>query len=298
MLPYLTHEMLKLMGISDNFHRNEILSEINKLFPSNPVGHMSSTCASSVMSMGESSSDEKDEALGFEESECSISLSRLEESMKSSPDIPKRRFGKARSKMISQVSNPKEVEHRMSDVHKIATCLRTKELSLWPNSDESKLNEENQINCFYSKFNQLGYEGVKISCRNVSDGSFVVEFPDVRMAQKALNEAQEIGNILEAKKLKRPTPSRPRPFRVLSTTLQVRYGRTMKSRKIGQKKKGEVVLVNRTKGRRARLCIEENGSFKKIGWASLFTKGGYPLMLQLKEDPSDYCVQTKMDLNV
>jgi len=239
MLPHLTHEMLKLMGISDNFHRDEILSEINKLFPS------------------------------------------------------ERRFGKARIKLISQVSNPKEVEHRMSDVHKIATSLRTKGLSLWPNSDESKLSEENQINCFYSKFNQLGYEGVKISCRNVRDGSFAVEFPDVRMAQKALNEVQEIGNILEAKKFKRPTPSRPRPFKVLSSTLQVRHGRTLKSSKIGQKKKGDVVLVNRTKGRRARLCKEETGSFKKIGWASLFTKGGYPLMLQLKEDPSDYCVQTK-----
>jgi len=225
-----------------------------------------------------------DEGKYFEESECSISSCQSDEFMESSPYFDEsffetRRLGKARKKFTS----------RMPDIVNIATSLRTKKISLWPNSDESKLDEEKQMKCFYSKFKQLGYDDFKISQRNVSDDSFVVEFTDVRVAQKALND-QEIGNILKAKKLKRPTPNCPRPFQVLSSTLQIREGRTLTSRKIGKKKKGEVLLVNRTKGRRSRLCKEENdGSFKTIGWASMFTKEGCPLMSQLEEDSKNNC---------
>jgi len=280
---------LKRIGILDNFHREMILSIIRWLFPSNPENDISSTCASSVTAMEERSSDELDEGKYFEESECSISSRQSDEYMESSPcfhesSFETRRLGKARKKLPADIAN-------------IATSLRTKKISLWPNSDESKLNEEKQIKCFYSKFKQLGYDDFKISRRNVGDGSFVVEFTDVRVAQKALND-QEIGNILKAKKLKRPTPTCPCSFQVLSSTVQIREGRMLTSRKIGKKKKGEVLLVNRTKGRRARLCKEENdGSFKTIGWASMFTREGCPLMLQLEEDSSNNCVQSKMDLN-
>jgi len=276
-LPTLTDDDLKRMRIFDNFHRYVILSVIRQLFPSNSEGDMSSTCASSVTGVGESLPDQMDEWQYFEESEYSISPSQSDESIKSSP---------------------KKFTSGMANLDKIATSLRTKKISLWPNSDESKLNEENQIKCFYSKFKQLGYDDFKISRRNVSDGSFVVEFADVRVAQKALNEAQEIGNILKPKKLKRPTPTRPCQFKVVSRTLQIREGRPLTSREIATKKKGEILLVNRIKGRRSRLCIKENdGSFKTIGWASLFTREGCPLMLQLGEDSSDDCVQSKMDLD-
>jgi len=116
----------------------------------------------------------------------------------------------------------------------------------------------------------------------VSDGSFVVKFTDVRVVQKALNEVHKIGNFLVAKKLKRPTPTCPCQFKVLPSALLIREGRTLSSKKIGEKKKGQVLLVNRAKGRRARLCAKEkDGSFKTIGWASLFTEEGRPLMLQL-----------------
>jgi len=292
-LPMLMDDGLKRIGILDNFHREMILSVIRWLFPSNSENDMSSTCASSVTAMGERSSDELDEGKYFEELESSISSSQSDESVESSRCFREsffetRRLGKARKRLTS----------RMADIANTATSLRTKKTFLWPNSDESKLNEEKQMKCFYSKFKKLGYDDFKISRRNVNDGSFVVEFADVRVAQKALNEAQEIGNILKSKKFKRPTPTCPCAFIVLSSNLQIREARTLTSRKIGKEKKGEVLLVNRTKGRRARLCKEENdGNFKTIGWASLFTKEGCPLMLQLEEDSSDNCVQNKMDLD-
>jgi len=121
----LTDDVLKYMRILDNFHREMILSEIRQLFPSNSDGDsdgdMSSICASSVTAMGGSSPDEMDEGQYFEESECSISSSQSDESMKSSPCFHESFFvtrgvGRARKKLTS----------RKADVDNIATSLRTR----------------------------------------------------------------------------------------------------------------------------------------------------------------------------
>jgi len=117
----LTDDVLKYMRILDNFHREMILSEIRQLFPSNSDGDMSSICTSSVTAMGESSPDEMDEGQYFEESECSISSSQSDESMKSSPCFHESFFvtrgvGRARKKLTS----------RKADVDNIATSLRTR----------------------------------------------------------------------------------------------------------------------------------------------------------------------------
>jgi len=204
-------------------------------------------------------------------------------------------FGEARKNLTRPVSSSTVGEQRMFG-EVIATCLRTSKLSVWPNSDESKLNEEEQINCLYSKFQQIGCEVIGISPRDTSDGCFVVELADVMMAQKALNRADEIGNILKAKKFKHPTASNPCPFVVLSNTLQIRERRKLTSNKLYMKKKGDIVLVNRAKGRRMRICTQQNGSFTNNGWASMFTEQGIPLLMQLEEDLSNYSGQGEMDL--
>lgn len=178
----------------------------------------------------------------------------------------------------------------------IATSLRTPKLSLWPNPAESKLNNELEIErLLYSKFTRFGYN-VKISCPE-GDDSFTVEFEHVMMAQKALNEASKIGNTLKAKKLERPTPCSPRFFKVLSKTLTVRAGRTLNSSILHekQKTKGERVIINRTKGRRARLVEkQEDGTWGNVGWVSLFSSKGYPLMMQLEK--CDLSIKNTMDL--
>jgi len=98
------------------------------------------------------------------------------------------------------------------------------------------------------------------------------------MVQNAVNNASEIGYALTVKKLQRPAPYHPCAFEVVSDTLQVRVGRKLTARKLCKLIKGKVVFVNRIKGRRARLV--EEGSSKVLGWASLFSLGGLPLMIQ------------------
>jgi len=292
-LPNLTDDNLKRMTVIDKFHRRTILSVIQYLFPSNTLGVRSSTRASAGLTMRTSSSEEVDECQSVEESECSFSASSSEGSMKSST------YSYESMTLSPTVSSHTEGEHVMSEVttaasshteddpsmakRKIATSLRTKKLSIWPNSDESKLTEKDQIKCFSAKLKQFDCDIVKVSTRQ-PDGSFVVELADVMMVQNAVNNASEIGYALAAKKLPRPTPKQPLSFEIVSDTLQVRLGRVLTARKLCMLKKGEVVLVNKIKGRRARLV--EEGSCKVIGWASLFTSGGLPLMIQ--RDDSSY----------
>jgi len=104
------------------------------------------------------------------------------------------------------------------------------------------------------------------------------------MVQNAVNNASVTGYALTVKKLQRPTPNNPCAFEVVSDTLQVRVGRNLTARKLRKLIKGKVVFVNRIKGRRARLV--EEGSFKLIGWASLFSLKGCTLMNQ--RDDSSY----------
>jgi len=274
-LPNLTDDKLKRMTVLNEVHRKTILSVIQYLFPSNTLGVRSSTSASAGLTMGSSSSEELDEGQFGDESECSISASSSEGSIKSST-YSHTEGEHIMSELTSAASSHKEDDPSMAKL-KISTSLRTKKLSIWPNSDECKLNENDQIKCFSAKLKQFDCDIVKVSTRQ-PDGSFVVELADVMMVQNAVNNASAIGYSLAAKKLPRPTPNQPFAFEIVSDTLQVRLGRVLTTRKLYMLKKGEVVLVNRIKGRRARLV--EEGSFKVIGWASLFSIGGDPLMIQ------------------
>lgn len=117
-------------------------------------------------------------------------------------------------------------------------------------------------------------------------------------AQDALNKAiqYEFGNTLEPKKLQRPTPFKPGLFKVLSKTLTVRKGRTLDSKILHalEKKRDERIIVNRTKGRRARLSEKRNGFWEDAGWVSLFSSKGVPLLMQLED--ADYSTENRMDL--
>jgi len=303
------------MLISNYVHRMMILQKINWLFPSNTVDDISSGTCYSLRSIDESSSEGYDEGQSRVGIKCSASSCRSLQSMDCSTSsresswcrecstssneqseflTPSQSLGNSRMEISLQhhaagITRSVKVvrlmrlrERRVCGRKKvIATCLRTKIVSLVPNPGEKWLAEEEQIKRFYSKFKRFGYE-VEISPPDKRGGSFTVEFADVMKAQQALSQSKEIGLILTAKKLKRPGPKSPFNFEVLFP-LKVRLGRTLTSDEVDEKKKGDVVLVNRIKGRRARFCTKENGSFKNVGWGSLFTREGIPLLQQLEE---------------
>lgn len=92
----------------------------------------------------------------------------------------------------------------------------------------------------------------------------------------------------EGKKKLMPRPKSPMEYKVLRTVL-MRVGRSLQSSKLQRVRAGSVVLVNTVRGRRARLVKRlSNGETQNVGWVSLRTEQGDPLLVQLDEELGTY----------
>jgi len=188
------------------------------------------------------------------------------------------------------------------DVIARATSLRNRSLKLTLQLDEQHSVEDLRED-FDSKFKKYGCK-FKEKSIDKTTAVFIVRFKSIMMAQEALLVAAKVGyettssssshdasvqntpsingarqHSLEPNWLDRPTPKNVCNFIVLSKELTVRKGRKMDTEAVVTKNQDDVVFVNRIKGRRARLVTKPNGKIV-MGWASLFTKAGQPLMEQ------------------
>jgi len=196
---------------------------------------------------------------------------------------------------------------RISSLGKVqakSSSLRNKTLSLTLRFDEEHLLED-LINDFHSTFQTYRHELEKTS-EDETSATFVVKFESIMMAQGALilaavngfqttpdkltDNVEEQNTISGEGKLKhslvprrfvRPSPTLVCRFKVLSEKLTVRSGRLLSSQEITLKCQNDVVYVNRIKGRRARLVNRPDGVVT-MGWASLFSESGIPLLEQLE----------------
>jgi len=102
------------------------------------------------------------------------------------------------------------------------------------------------------------------------------------MAQKALVEMNAKGFKLVKKRPPRPSPRCPVMFKALAC-LWVRRGKALSAEIIDEVKKGDHVIVNQVKGRRARLMSVEG---ENLGWVSVHTHTGLQLLERLAVPPS------------
>jgi len=161
-----------------------------------------------------------------------------------------------------------------------ATCWKDSELVL-------TLRPE-QCDDIRSRFEQFDYT-VKISPIENKPDSFVVMFPDRIMAEKALEEANKIGYKLRKKRRPRPSPRCPIMFKALHP-LKIRSGKAFSRNVLGFVQKGDLVIVNQVKGRRARLMRVDNMS--NLGWVSLHTSEGVQLLEQTDVSIEDWKLLT------
>jgi len=161
-----------------------------------------------------------------------------------------------------------------------ATCWKDSELVL-------TLRPE-QCDDIRSRFEQFDYT-VKISPIENKPDSFVVMFPDRNMAEKALEEANKIGYKLRKKRRPRPSPRCPIMFKALHP-LMIRSGKAFSRNVLGCVQKGDLVIVNQVKGRRARLMSMDNMS--NLGWVSLHTSEGVQLLEQTDVSIEDWKLLT------
>jgi len=139
---------------------------------------------------------------------------------------------------------------------------------------ERHIVEKTQIENIRAKFLEFNYI-VKIFPSDTRPNSYIIFFPGRTMAQKALVQANTIGYKLVKKRPPRPSPSSPVMFKALEF-LKVRSGKALSAEVIDEIKKGDHVIVNQVKGRRARLVSIYNGS--NWGWVSVHTVKGAQLL--------------------
>jgi len=187
-----------------------------------------------------------------------------------------------------------ESEHETGDVRRVhakATSLRNRNLRLTLQLDD-QLPVENLRNKFVLEFKTCKIEKIDEVSLDERLGIYDVRFESIMMAQYALLLARGLGyettsqcgrfpHSLLPKRLKRPSPQRVCPFKVLAKKLTVREKRSLESNIIKTETENNVVFVDRIKGRRARLVQWLDGCVR-VGWASLFSKAGIPLMEQLE----------------
>jgi len=120
---------------------------------------------------------------------------------------------------------------------------------------------------------------------------FIVRFMSESEAQRALKIKDQLGYDLSdytefsRKKGPRPTPSNPQKYMVLHQA-QVRSGKSMKSKVLGNVKKGDVYWVNQVKGKRARLVERSESGDHNIGWVSLRNNAGFKYLQKLPVNAS------------
>jgi len=139
----------------------------------------------------------------------------------------------------------------------------------------------NQIDHLRNRFAEFNYH-VKIRSAGINSNLYEVVFKDDETAKRAYHETETIGYKLAKKHGQRPTPNNMVKFLALSE-LTIRSGKSLSKRVVGRVKKNDVVIVNRVKGRRARMVIHNNGQMFEVGWVSLRSANGVALLKRLEE---------------
>lgn len=115
-----------------------------------------------------------------------------------------------------------------------------------------------------------------------SDSSYLVVFLNGEKARDAFERAGDLGYELTRKWPDRPNPRRPIKY-ISMRELLIREGKAFSGEVVGKLAANEIVTVNQVKGRRARMIKVVDGEVKNIGWVSLTTNEGDPLLVQVSE---------------
>jgi len=291
-LPELTDDMLKQFVIN-SFHRATILQTIWQIFSATSMILPDASFSPQYQKVNDnvSSSTWVEVNTGGKNSEVMHSnplspFAQMEESIYTS------NTQSVASSHVSRgsFSNTELSQSEVSEVEDklIATSLRSRSLILQSKSNPSNdhISREVRMKNFRSVFQKHGVKVVEITPFGKSEDceEFIVKFESIVKAQKALNisEDKNIGYDLRPNWPKRPTATFPCEFRVLSRELTVRAKRQLNSEIVRKMYENDLVYVNKILGRRARLVNKEDG--QQLGWTSLFTKQGRPLLEQVEDN--------------
>jgi len=114
-----------------------------------------------------------------------------------------------------------------------------------------------------------------------SGKNYIIEFKNCMQAKQALQLAKKIRYRLVMRQ--RASPSTPVKYICLSRCT-ILIGKSLKGKIVGKLLKGDIVIVNQIKGRRARIIrVLKNGDVSNVGWVTVTTKEGVEVLKRLDE---------------
>jgi len=115
--------------------------------------------------------------------------------------------------------------------------------------------------------------------------SYTLVFDDEETALEAKAQSKTLEHNLTKYCDRRPGPCNLVVFKALCP-VQVRAGKSLKSRKVAMLTKDSIIVVNKQKGRRARvISLQDRESFDWVslnGWVSLYTVTGIRLLNRIE----------------
>jgi len=102
--------------------------------------------------------------------------------------------------------------------------------------------------------------------------TYSIKFQDNTRARKALGKFKEKGFKIEVKSQRKPSPNSPMEY-VSQENLNIQEGKSLKGKIVGVLGKGHKVTVNQVKGKRARLVNPYNNK-ESYGWVSMYSRDG------------------------
>jgi len=299
MLQHLNEELLEFdLGITRHGHRQEILSTIKGLFPTNLLSSWTvpSGLRSSIAGISAPESDcstyggirhtavsENESSTGqYPISIYSSQFTDREESfqMDNSDFMSDSCYSRSSIKTITEseermLSRRSSTRTTMSSMSRSVYLKPLRGKSLHLLCDEHTVRDIDTIRKRFHEFNYI------VNVRPSGD-HYILSFQNFLQAKHALQHAKEIGYRLVMRP--RATPKCPANY-VCMSKCKIREGKSLGGNIVGFLEKGQRVTVNQLKGRRARLIARnKTGEMVKIGWVTTKTKEGIELIKRLDDD--------------
>jgi len=117
-------------------------------------------------------------------------------------------------------------------------------------------------------------------CSNCNSGDKIISSTENPSKKKTDETDQSKAAKRAKKKSKRAGPSNPVEYMTLRD-VQVRVGKSVTSKVVGELSDKQIVVINQIKGRSGRVVEKtQDGKYTKLGWVPLFTASGRQLLVK------------------
>jgi len=290
------------LGIANKDHRDQLLSEINRLLPNKSVtqnitipcwnrdgtveyvSYKPNHLFTPGIVSGQIGCDSS--TPGFHWSQCSSTMAkslqtkttdetslycyttRSKETTDKEVDGSENCAPSTRYSPLTETRGVRNASHKGAKYRKLVLTL-----------PDDGISQNGDINRIRARFAEIDPDVVVKQMDKAN--TYTIAFQDPMKAKEALIKYREQGYTIAFKFPRRPSPKAPIEYISLED-LTILTGKAFSGDIVGQLNKGQKVTVNQVKGRRARLIKKTGQEVEKWGWVSMYSSvDGRPLLRQV-----------------